>query len=294
MSTRKHIIELENTSASEMARFRRIMLGIWRQQIEDDKNAGEMEKFINKNIEFLTKKDSNIDYYTLNDQSELTDPNYKYSGNFYSKDGRYLGNEGLPENNVYIVENDGYKIHNTGKGTAEVRMDKSKITNLTEKTGLTHSQMLDRANWIYAEGGYKIPEFYAYTIENAYNDKNIAKKRESRLYLYLMQDESGRLEKDKYFSGGYKNQTGKRFWDARGTTSMDSDMQNTIAAVIKSKLFPEKDPTGGTNSWLGYEKGIHQGEYYIESLGSRHFFQKRKPGKSLKKTTIKKEYDIID
>ncbi|OMP74368.1 hypothetical protein, partial [[Flexibacter] sp. ATCC 35208] len=128
MSTRKHIIELKDTSASEMARFRRIMLGIWRQQIEDDKNASEMERFINENIGSLIKKDSNIDYYTINDQSELTDPNYKYSGDFYSKDGRYLGNEGLPENKVYIVENDGYKIHNTGKGTAEIRMDKSKIT----------------------------------------------------------------------------------------------------------------------------------------------------------------------
>lgn len=173
-------------------------------------------------------------------------------------------------------------------------MDKSKITNLTEKTGLSHSQMLDRANWIYAEGGYKIPEFYAYTIENAYNDKSIGKKNENRVYFYLMQDSSGRLEKDKYFSGGYKNQTGKRFWDARGTTSMDEDMRNTIAAVIKSKLYPEKDPTGGTNSWLGYKEGEHEGEYYIKSLDSRHFFQKREYGKSLKKTNTEKKYKTIE
>lgn len=56
MSTRKHIIELEDTSASEMARFRRIMLGIWRQQIEDDKNAGEMERFVKINNSVKTKK----------------------------------------------------------------------------------------------------------------------------------------------------------------------------------------------------------------------------------------------
>jgi hypothetical protein len=56
MSTRKHIIELENTSASEMARFRRIMLGIWRQQIEDDKNAGKMLKYVKSSIVKKHKK----------------------------------------------------------------------------------------------------------------------------------------------------------------------------------------------------------------------------------------------
>ncbi|WP_409415946.1 hypothetical protein [Flavobacterium sp. PS2] len=46
MITKNHTIELKDTSASEMARFRQIMLGIWRQQIEDDKNGDGMEKFI--------------------------------------------------------------------------------------------------------------------------------------------------------------------------------------------------------------------------------------------------------
>lgn len=38
MNTKNHNIELNDTSASEMARFRQIMLNIWRQQIEDDRN----------------------------------------------------------------------------------------------------------------------------------------------------------------------------------------------------------------------------------------------------------------
>ncbi|MFH7005134.1 hypothetical protein [Flavobacterium bizetiae] len=42
MIIKNHTIELKDTSASEMARFRQIMLGIWRQQIEDDKNGDEM------------------------------------------------------------------------------------------------------------------------------------------------------------------------------------------------------------------------------------------------------------
>lgn len=45
MIIKNHTIELKDTSASEMARFRQIMLGIWRQQIEDEKNADEMLKY---------------------------------------------------------------------------------------------------------------------------------------------------------------------------------------------------------------------------------------------------------
>lgn len=40
---RNHNILLKDTSEAEMARFRQIMLGIWRQQIEDDKNVKVME-----------------------------------------------------------------------------------------------------------------------------------------------------------------------------------------------------------------------------------------------------------
>jgi hypothetical protein len=47
MIIKNHDIELKDTSASEMARFRQIMLSIWRQQIEDDKNSAEMLKYAN-------------------------------------------------------------------------------------------------------------------------------------------------------------------------------------------------------------------------------------------------------
>ncbi|URC12559.1 hypothetical protein [Flavobacterium sp. B183] len=46
MIVKNHTIELKDTSASEMARFRQIMLGIWSQQIEDDKNTSKMNMFI--------------------------------------------------------------------------------------------------------------------------------------------------------------------------------------------------------------------------------------------------------
>jgi hypothetical protein len=46
MNIRKHNIQLNDTSEAEMARFRQIMLSIWRQQIEDDRNNKEMLKYV--------------------------------------------------------------------------------------------------------------------------------------------------------------------------------------------------------------------------------------------------------
>jgi hypothetical protein len=60
MIIKNHTIELEDTSPAEMARFRQIMIGIWRQQIEDDKNAAEMEKYIKDH--YATAKELDAKY----------------------------------------------------------------------------------------------------------------------------------------------------------------------------------------------------------------------------------------
>lgn len=65
MIIKNHTIELKDTSASEMARFRQMMLGIWRQQIEDDKNAGEMLKYV-ENSKINHKELAQLNLYTNN------------------------------------------------------------------------------------------------------------------------------------------------------------------------------------------------------------------------------------
>ncbi|MBF4484358.1 zincin-like metallopeptidase toxin domain-containing protein [Flavobacterium sp. CSZ] len=59
MIIKNHTIELKDTSASEIARFRQMMLSIWRQQIEDDKNSDKMLKYVESsnnysNIKFVS------------------------------------------------------------------------------------------------------------------------------------------------------------------------------------------------------------------------------------------------
>jgi hypothetical protein len=68
MIIKNHTIELNDTSASEMARFRQIMLNIWRQQIEDDRNAVEMEKFLKE--KYNTRNKSNKKYIDLHEHSD--------------------------------------------------------------------------------------------------------------------------------------------------------------------------------------------------------------------------------
>jgi hypothetical protein len=58
MIIKNHTIELKDTSVSEMARFRQIMLGIWRQQKEDDENSGEWEKLLKDHYETAKELDA--------------------------------------------------------------------------------------------------------------------------------------------------------------------------------------------------------------------------------------------
>lgn len=58
MIVKNHNIELKDTSASEMARFRQIMLSIWRQQIEDEKNTQEMGKLFTRNYSTANTSDT--------------------------------------------------------------------------------------------------------------------------------------------------------------------------------------------------------------------------------------------
>lgn len=65
MIIKNHNIELNDTSASEMARFRQIMLNIWRQQIEDDRNYTEMLKHV-ENSQINLKESNQLNLYSNN------------------------------------------------------------------------------------------------------------------------------------------------------------------------------------------------------------------------------------
>ncbi|KQB42745.1 PAAR-like protein [Flavobacterium aquidurense] len=196
------------------------------------------------------------------------------NGYFYSNDGIYLGKISSGEN-VYITDQLSFLELEKGKN-----VEKEKVIYFTEKYGLNNTQLLDRANWAYAEGKGYIPEYYAYAMNNF---QKVAKS-EKNMYFYGMQDTDPvtqkvrRLDKDKYLSGGYENQSGKSFWDTRKDLSkMTSDMIGEIAAVFKTQLQPDNDPTNGSNQWRG---GKGSGEMQLNlPIGSKYwhrFFKLKK------------------
>lgn len=116
-----HNIELNDTSPSEMTRFRQIMLNIWRQQIEDDRNAVEMEKFL-------------IERY---ESPNLLINNSKEGSPIYGLDGEYLGkNLNTPKNNdsAFLGEKDG----------------KGGFKNLRKITD-NHTKFIQKASTVYGE-----------------------------------------------------------------------------------------------------------------------------------------------
>lgn len=121
MIIKNHTIELNDTSASEMARFRQIMLSIWRQQIEDDRNAAEMEKFVTKDFKSLN---------SLIKNSSEENP-------IYALDGEYLGNNPIiPKNNnlAFIGEKD----------------EKGGFKNIQQLTD-NHTKLILKASTVYGE-----------------------------------------------------------------------------------------------------------------------------------------------
>ncbi len=188
----------------------------------------------------MTISDAGRDFMNASQQggngtSKSGEGNSGVTGSIYSTDGKCLRSDGKNDGKVFVVE--------TSKLTPMMdgRM-KWAIKDQFELTDLDHQQLLDRANWIYAEGSYE-------------------------------------------------NKAGIPFWVLRATPGLFKPaMQDCIALVIKSKMLPDKDPTGGTTSWLGYKKGYHEGIYYLNSLGSRHFFNVAGNGKE---TSVERIYHKI-
>jgi len=150
MIRKSHTIVLEDTSPSEMARFRQIMLNIWRQQIENDRDAIEMKSFIKEQHEKTTDPKEeytttclgeivlNSDLYNFNCRNnpnknilkpftgdfidtiedKFIDRIVHVNGHFYNEDGTFEGkvNEGENEGNL----NDVY----TCTGTSKVKNEK--------------------------------------------------------------------------------------------------------------------------------------------------------------------------
>ncbi|MDR2004459.1 MAG: hypothetical protein LBQ74_15645, partial [Prevotella sp.] len=86
--------------------------------------------------------------YCNNNPLRFIDPTGMAYGDYYAMNGTYLGTDGMDDDILYAVQNDNYQTDDAGN---TVIFDETQITNVTEETGVTHSEFQQLAAFAYNE-----------------------------------------------------------------------------------------------------------------------------------------------
>lgn len=164
-------------------------------------------------------------------------PALKPNGYFYTKEGKYLGKIGA-DDNVYITDQVSFSELEKGKTLSD-----DKIIYFTEKSLLNNEDFLNRANWVFGEGGSVFAGRYAVTIKNlraagrsGYGPT--AFNSEEAMYIRTMShgDPPKTLYPD-YLNGTYKGANAQAFALAKRNLidlNKNDKMNLAIKAVIDS------------------------------------------------------------
>lgn len=268
MIIKNHTIELKDTSASEMARFRQMMLGIWRQQIEDDKNGDEMNRYIKLNevnqrfTEPITLDEKNKtslstetilenNFQDLNDQNNdkfnifksstsnlvnsvegiFVDPGIIVNGHFYNKDGTFEGKVNIKKNKGSV--NDVYVCDGKGK-------EKDMFLNAI-KLDITHEIFCYIAGVIKSEDSSTF-ESAAATTQATFNAVKFEKGDK------LTIEEQAKLAK-KLLSTGYSTATSKKSLNDTVNDNIYKNARKGLIHVMQGK----KDYSEGAVLWDGID-----------------------------------------
>jgi hypothetical protein len=176
----------------------------------------------------------------------------KPSGYFYTKEGVYLGKIDSG-NNVYITDAASFSELQKGK-----TIPNDKIIYFTEKSLLNNEQFLNRANWVFGEGGGAFADRYATTIKNlrlsgrsGYGPKPFSSDEEMYKATMSHGNPPKTLYPD-YLNGTYKGSNAQAFALAkRNLTDLNKNpkMNAGIKAVINS--FSKDSINEGYNNWRG-------------------------------------------
>ena len=182
-------------------------------------------------------------------------PNFEIiyvDGSFYDKQGIYLGKIGSRDN-VFITDKSLYSELEKGKN-----VDKEKIINFTEKAELNNEQFLNRANWVFGEGGGAFADRYAMTIKNlkaagrsGYGPKPFSSEEEMYTRTMSHGNPPKTLYPD-YLNGTYKGANAHAFALAKRVPTdlnKNNKMNIAIEAVINS--FSKEVKNEGYVAWRG-------------------------------------------
>jgi hypothetical protein len=211
------------------------------------------------------------------------DPNGTTVGDYYSKDGYYVGSDGKNDNKVYAVNGSGNEPYANESSSAttlvsrvengvqkEYNVKNEKIQDLV----ITHTQFLDRAHWAFGEGPY-FAEPTAFAINNIAKEfgedqafskmtkglpSQAFRKQGKNEFLSEYRKLKGSHLKEIAFSGDFSDDMYNTFSNYRSNLSslnVNEQYPNyakfarvSISATIKA-LSGVPDITNNANEWVG-------------------------------------------
>ena len=142
-------------------------------------------------------------------------------GDYYGRDGTYLGTDGIDDDKVYIADN----VTKNNKGIV------TSATN-SQELSVTHSEYQTISNIIKQEGGTTDKEEYRWL---AHTTNNEATRKDDSMYDLLMT--------------GYSSVSNK----TELSTSDNSTRAKYARAGVNDVLLGNADPTDGATQWDGVD-----------------------------------------
>jgi RHS repeat-associated protein len=213
--------------------------------------------------------------YAYFSNSPIAQLDFNGEGDYYGKDGKHLGSDGrtktvgegkdakqVADNKAYTSSEDVIKKFTNKEGVVDWdAVQGNKVTtDLTTKYGLSNTDLLNRANWAYGEGGGEYLDHYAHTMNNLREHGPSGRKPyasdEAMFKTKMTHKSNGKIINmyPGYFNGTAGSPPAKKFAKARGdltTLTNDLTMRAAIGSVIGSVMGTTKDPTGGAYQWVG-------------------------------------------